>query len=702
MHAQHGVTAAAGNVAAHSHPSTYRPAVDGLRAIAVIAVIVNHLEPAWWPRGYLGVDVFFVISGFVVTLSLMGRPVGHPGAFVLGFYSRRVRRLLPALVVTVVAASLLAALVMYPGSLERMTSLQTGVTALVGGSNLFLLSQNSDYFGISAELNLFLHTWSLGVEEQFYLVFPLLWLLARGGRRKWLALVVALLCCGSGLMQAQFLMHHQGLNAAFYLMPARFWELGAGVLVALALPRLEGWIRRLRPILALGLAPALVVALVAALVQGLGATQAWQAPVVVALSAFLLIALEVQGPMARWLASPPLMAVGLRSYGLYLWHWPLLVLLRWTLGITWWTALLIVLLSAALAWVSYRWIESPFRRRRWRAKARGELALGTAVAGMAAAGLGLLMTPALARGLWLGKIQPKGYIPPKAHPHLAYVPVVPGTGIDRLACFERFSFTSAIHLQPEDIRNCRVAPQTPGAPTVYVYGDSFAGHLSPLLVSLRRHYGVGMEVLIRAQCPFPARRSDPSDDCTRFHFERKQRVLASTRPGDVLLLATSAREPGGRYSQFFIGELGRLSSALTARGVRVIFQSPLPKFPGSFDPICVYPLQPFQLGAEQRCAKPAAVSRAEELRRIAPLLAQLDQLRAANGLEIWDAFAVLCPANQANCSTHARGARLFRDEAHLSAYGAEMLAPSLRALLFNGPAGPAQAPARGGAIASDG
>ncbi len=687
MHGPPGLVTPADNAAAHSHPSTYRPAVDGLRALAVVAVIVNHLEPSWWPLGYLGVDVFFVISGFVVTLSLLRRPVNQPGAFVWGFYSRRVRRLMPVLVLTVLTSSLLAALVMYPGSLERVTSLQTGIAALVGGSNLFLLSQNSDYFGISAELNLFLHTWSLGVEEQFYLVFPLLWLLARGGRHRRLAVVVVLLCCASALLQAHLLGQSQGFNASFYLMPARFWEMGLGVLVALALPRLQRWLQRLRPALAFGLAPGLLVALLVALVQGLGTVPSLQGPSVVLLTALLLMALEAGGPIQRGLSFPLLLAVGLRSYGLYLWHWPLLVQLRWTLGVNGWTGLLAVLLTVALAWLSYRWIESPLRRRRWRPRARGELALGGAGIGLATAGLALLMTPALTEGLWLGREQPKGYTPPPSFPHMAYAPEVPGTGINRQACFERFSFTSAIQLRPEDLQRCRVAPQRPGAPTIFVYGDSFAGHLSPLLVELRRTYGVGLEVLIRAQCPFPARRSDPSDDCTRFHAERRKRVLAVAKPGDVLLLATSAREPGGHYSPFFMQQLAEVSRALTARGARVIMQSPLPKFPGSFDPVCVYPLQRFQPGADQRCGAPTERGRNGELERIGPLLAQLESLRAEEGLEVWDAFGVLCPADQARCSSHHGDDRLFRDESHLSTRGAQRLLPSLRTVVFGGGAG---------------
>jgi hypothetical protein len=116
-------------------------------------------------------------------------------------------------------------------------------------------------------------------------------------------------------------------------------------------------------------------------------------------------------------------------------------------------------------------------------------------------------------------------------------------------------------------------------------------------------------------------------------------------------------------------------------------QSPLPRFPGSFDPICVYPLQRFQPGAEQRCAAPTERNRNEELERIRPLLAQLESLRTADHLEVWDAFTVLCPVDQIRCSTHQGHVRLFRDEAHLSARGAELLLPSLRTVVLSGRSG---------------
>ena len=159
----------------------YRPEIDGLRAVAILAVLLNHLGPAVLPGGYLGVDVFFVISGFVITASLASRPAASLSDLLLGFYARRIRRLLPALLLFVlVAATALCLVNPDPGLM-----LGVGWRSLFGVSNLILHKLAVEYFRPAIGLNPFAHTWSLGVEEQFYLLFPLLvWLsgFARFGR----------------------------------------------------------------------------------------------------------------------------------------------------------------------------------------------------------------------------------------------------------------------------------------------------------------------------------------------------------------------------------------------------------------------------------------------------------------------------------------------------------------------------------------
>ena len=215
----------------YSERSCSRPEIDGLRALAVTAVIINHFDSKLLPSGYLGVDCFFVISGFVITSSLSNRSAARFADFFAAFYARRIKRLVPALVLCVfVTGVLICFFQSNPGF-----SLKTGIASLFGLSNLYLYRQSTNYFSQPAELNVFTQTWSLAVEEQFYLFFPLVvWLsgfarIARGARKLfWMVLgfsVPSLLC----------FVHLNRTNepAAYFLVHARLWELGCGSLIFL-------------------------------------------------------------------------------------------------------------------------------------------------------------------------------------------------------------------------------------------------------------------------------------------------------------------------------------------------------------------------------------------------------------------------------------------------------------------------------------
>ena len=209
---------------------SHNVAIDGLRALAVLAVVLFHTNATWLPGGFTGVDLFFVVSGFVISQSLASRTPASLGAMLLDFYRRRVLRLLPALLVMLVATFILSALFI-PRAWRNEQFDQTGWAALVGFSNIVLAGQQDDYFSPGAELNPFLHTWTLGVEEQFYLVFPLLFFVWLRGRERWpwsrwLLPGLTVLSLAWAGWQAQ-----TAPAAAFYLLPARFWELAAGALL---------------------------------------------------------------------------------------------------------------------------------------------------------------------------------------------------------------------------------------------------------------------------------------------------------------------------------------------------------------------------------------------------------------------------------------------------------------------------------------
>jgi peptidoglycan/LPS O-acetylase OafA/YrhL len=360
--------------------SRYRPDIDGLRAVAIIAVIINHFDERLLPSGYLGVDIFFVISGFVITSSLASHAKESFADFLLGFYARRVKRLLPALIVFVLISAFLICLF----DPDPGISLRTGTASLFGLSNLFLLHQAVDYFAESTELNIFTHTWSLGVEEQFYLIFPfLIWFSgfgrARIGGPRRLFLLIAPLALMSWLA-FHWLNGHEQPASAFYLMPARFWELAAGCLTFLLLQRahLKSLLHRLPPLPVLGL-------LVATLFSArLPYTTVRVTTMVVLLTCLLIASLRADTAGRALLCRPAMVSLGLISYSLYLWHWPVLCLSRWTIGIHLWTAPFQVALMLVLAIASHRWLEGPLRRARWSKLAWQTVAFGgTALLGAA-------------------------------------------------------------------------------------------------------------------------------------------------------------------------------------------------------------------------------------------------------------------------------------------------------------------------------
>lgn len=340
--------------------SDYRPEIDGVRALAVISVIINHFNKALLPSGYLGVDIFFVISGYVISSSLYKNSGKSFADFILGFYARRVKRIVPALAVCVLLTSVLICLF----DSTPKASLRTGIASLFGASNLYLLKQAADYFGGSAQLNAFTHTWSLGVEEQFYLFLPLLfWMtgFGRGREHYWNRLCGALdllAVCSLALFVQMSIMHP---SAAFYLMPTRFWELGLGCLLFVILSR--G--RYPATLLATKVRSLPVLIFLAAILFIPSAYSIYSTIGVVTLTALLIASTQPGTVGYAILAHPTAVYVGRISYSLYLWHWSVLVLSRWTIGVHAWSAPLIAGLMLFLAAASYRYVESPMRRAEW-------------------------------------------------------------------------------------------------------------------------------------------------------------------------------------------------------------------------------------------------------------------------------------------------------------------------------------------------
>jgi peptidoglycan/LPS O-acetylase OafA/YrhL len=335
----------------------YRPEIDGLRAVAVLAVLLYHANRAI-PGGYTGVDVFFVISGFLIT-SLVRKDLAAETFRLAEFWERRVRRIFPALAFMVGVVLATGIVFMLPTDLNDLARSATAQSLLY--SNFYFWS-TIDYFSGPAELKPLLHTWSLAVEEQFYVVFPVLLVACRRWRPVTTLGTVALLALASFLLSVWGT--HAYPQASFFLLPARAWELLAGALVALAPPRAH--VRRWLCELGSGLGLAAIGAAYF-LYDETTHFPGWAAALPCAGTAAIIYCNSPhQTFIGKGLAQKPLVAVGLISYSLYLWHWPIFAFFRYLVdeNMAGWHCVLAAGAGCIVACLSWKFVELPFRHRR--------------------------------------------------------------------------------------------------------------------------------------------------------------------------------------------------------------------------------------------------------------------------------------------------------------------------------------------------
>ena len=414
------------------------PAIDGLRAVAVLAVVAYHAGlPV--PAGFVGVDVFFVISGYLITRLLHDEIEATGRVDYLAFYARRARRILSALLMVVMVTAG-AAVFLLPSN-EAVQTVRAGTAALLFSANVFFSMAPTGYFDANPESSPLLHLWSLGVEEQFYILWPAILMLAR--KRLTPALIVI---CTASLALAEWWLQADS-NAAFYQTPARAWELGLGALVAVRPPRVSrgmGWV---------GLAIVLAACFVPTpRFPGFGAIPA-------VAGATLLIAAIAQGERSPLLEARPMQAIGRVSYSLYLWHWPLLVIAGPIIG----KLQAGVLIAMAFAVLSYRYVETPARRTTLRPR--------IAVLGGVAA---------LLAGSWLLTTTVR-HIPATAQP----TPSVYAAGCDTW-------------FHTSELRPCFFGRRYANR-TVVVLGDSVGLQWFPALASIFKDWRI--VVLTKSSCP---------------------------------------------------------------------------------------------------------------------------------------------------------------------------------------------------------
>jgi peptidoglycan/LPS O-acetylase OafA/YrhL len=449
----------------------YRSDIDGLRALAILSVVLHHAGVPWLSGGFTGVDIFFVISGYLIGGQIYSEI--RSGSFsYLRFYQRRVRRILPAFYAALLFTIAAALVLLSPDELRTFGG--DAFAATLSASN-FLFWRDTDYFAARGDLHPLLMTWSLGVEEQFYLAIPLLMaLLARLRHR--LVLPAILIACVFSIL---FAAHDVTVlpMRAFYLLPDRAWELGAGVALAV-------FERSRRP---LRLSPALTnfaafAGLVLMLAPFFLLTPRSPFPGFAALPSVvgtaILIALPTSFVNCRILALAPLVFIGRVSYSWYLWHWPLLSFLRIATGdaLPLPAGLLAIALAFGLAVLSWRFIDQPFRR--------SEMPPVPLLLRYAAVGVAVL---AVCSTLWIAQGLPQRY------PDLARMeaPIL-ALHSDRCLGF----VTDRPNLNPA----CYPPPSTTPLPIVAIWGDSHAAALAPGLRQLANARGYAFAQITTSSC----------------------------------------------------------------------------------------------------------------------------------------------------------------------------------------------------------
>ena len=620
----------------------YRADIDGLRAFAVGAVVLFHAGIPQLSGGYVGVDVFFVISGYLITQTLLR---DHS---IVRFYQRRARRILPALFAMLLIVLGVGAALLLPHDLEEVAK-SAGATVLFV-SNIFFW-RGAGYFAVETELWPLLHTWSLGVEEQFYLAFPLLVGLMARLRWKRHALVFVVLALASFAL-AEYGLAARKTTVVFYHSPTRAWELLVGSILATgALPALHRPVARA---IAAVIGLACIVAPVFAYLPSTHFPGAGALPPVLGTALLIWSGEAGSHPLTPLLQWEPLRGIGLISYSLYLWHWPILAYARYVaidpLSPAWTTVA--VAGSLLAAWLSWRFVERPFRtgvsnRAIWLLSLSGIVAI-----------LALSIMLVAAHGL-------PGRVPAAVRALNAAQGTTWRCPVTAMRPLGRYY---ACPLNFDDGRLDRAE--------IVLWGDSHAQMYAPALV---RSAGAHRALLVIAHGCAPVAGDGPSAACgaiQRGNFAEIARLSAKT-----VILAQNwpqARDEVGkrtgrptssaeRYREG-VRRLRALVTALRRAGKRVVIVAPI-AIP-SYEVSSVVSRSLWFYG---KATTPLGVTRADHLREYANVLTAMDELARDPDVMVLRTDAGSCDGRA--CRYVIGGSPIFSDRGHYTESYVQTLAP---------------------------
>ena len=608
----------------------YRRDIDGLRALAILPVLLFHAHVPGFSGGYVGVDIFFVISGYLIT-GIIAREVDEGRFSLARFYERRFRRIVPALGLMILVVLGLSAWLYLPGDLEGVP--RSALAATLFASNLWFVT-DTGYFAGGADVKPLLHTWSLAVEEQYYIGFPILLMLVARFAPRWRTGVVVIIAAGS--LALSIAMQRDTSGFAFYLLPTRAWELFAGALLALgAVPALRD--RWLREGVVWGGIAAIVLTVACYDRDTLFPGVAALAPV---LGAAALIHSAPGTSAGRLLGWSPLVGVGLVSYSLYLWHWPIIVFTEYAtdMAVAGWTCMAVITGSVIAAILSWRFVERPFRDSQ--AMPARAIFRFTGATMLLLCGLSLAL---LAAGPWPSRFAPAV---------LAQAAARDDISPERKRCHDMFA---------RQATPCVLGAAAP--PDAMLWGDSHGVELAYALALEAKAQGRALVERTTSSCP-PVLGYDAPKDARCAAANRATFAALRADPAIRRVYLAAFWANGSFDDPGFVARLDRTIAAIRAEGREVVLIGPVP--PQPFD----VPRRLAHLARAGRLAQAEGVARSWVDGRTVHLHALFARWQA-RGVRLIDPVAALCDAR--HCAIERDGKPLYFDSHHLSVAGARLV-----------------------------
>jgi peptidoglycan/LPS O-acetylase OafA/YrhL len=623
----------------------YRPDIDGLRAIAVVSVLVYHAELylngyQLLPAGFLGVDIFFVISGYLITKILLTE-ITEQRFSIARFYERRARRILPVLFLVILCTMPFAWWLMLPPAMEDYAG--SVITSILYSSNFWFWSGDS-YWGLASALKPLLHTWSLSLEEQFYLIIP--WVILLLAKKTMLMTI-----CFSALAIASIVIAEiwssSHSEAAFYLLPARAWELLAGSMIALRSLKESSQTRHIvakECLTALGL----VMILGSIIVFDSELRHPSLITLIPVVGSALVIANGAKTKVSLLITSKPMLFIGLLSYSIYLWHFPIFAFLKIAhIQLNLVERLACMALSVLLAFGSYHLVEKPVRNH-------NKVSLKRFLHGLAVS-----ITIMMAFSIWA--YSSKG-LPNRFDDYdnvLSYLNYP----------FEEPFLSHSCFLHPEDLlaktgfKNCQFNGTEPSAkPSMMLWGDSNAAHLIP---GIRDHFEQSHQLIIRtiSGCAVFTRSHIPKRPGCDILNKQSLQLILDQQP-DQLVIA-------GWWKPEFVEKLSPTLNQLKDSGVKnVVVVGPVPEWSPSL------PARIFRFHEEHLEArnfpdllidrKHAAIHETDR-----KMKAMVEKF----GYRYFSSMQYLC--SDTGCLTNVNGELIQWDYGHLTAEGAVYLIEGL-------------------------